>query len=499
MTGRTPEPSERIRSAARSIERFTERPDEHALRARRRRIRLRRRLEVTALALCVVAATTGGVALLRLAFSRSEQPAVGTEQPLSALWPEHNAAALADAQARADAGQADVAWRTDAGAVTQRFTETVLGWADPTVEVWEQWTPDDDIPRARVGVCPATGCPVDGPSATEIVVLARLGDRGPGGIWSVVSAEGGLIPRAGLDDYPAPAIVMPEGRRIDQFTVRDSHDGLEEGTAVETGTILWSGCGAAVERGTHRIWFRYVHFLATLATEQPCGSEAGSSAGDGARPGAVFSAWPAGSASAFLDRLTGTDTSAPYPAPLAGVTMFAVSFKPGTGSSAELPAWIDQDPATLPACGAGDLSVTRPESSDEAIPPAPYGIGILVVVRPTGDSPCRVDSVLSVEILDGDGSVVPLEGDATFRVRGVLPSYDPDVKDLRAFWRLGDWCPPIDGGPYSARLSWDSEGISTTMLEVLADTCTQTSEEWVNGEHTRPPEGRGTPTLAPLG
>jgi hypothetical protein len=501
MNRGTDDPAERIRVAAAATAKRATPPDERQLRARRGRIRTRRRVQAAALTVFVLAATTAGFAALRAVFRGSNQPAFESDAPpvvdvapLVALWPEHDATVLASAQSRVDAGDQDALWRTDPRAVTERFGEEVLGWADPHVELdSDEWVNDDGIRRIRLGLCPSTGCP-EGRNATEFVLLAKLGDGGPNGVWSVVAAEGDLM--SDLDFGVPPSITVHEGRRIDAFTSERGPSSLAEGTEVATGTVAWGACEPAVSSDVHRIWFRYVHFVVSLEPDPGCEGTP-SPPDEKASAGAVFSVWPAETATSFLDRLTGSNRGALYPLPLEGVSITATGFKPGT--AAELPAWLDQDPASLPACRDGDLEISRPSSSEEAIPPAPYGIGILAVVEPGNDFPCRLDFVLSVEILDGNGSAVALEGDNTYRVAGVLPSYIPDTHDMRAFWRLGDWCPPLDGGPYSARLLVDGQVTSTTQLDVLADTCTQTGQEWVNGQHHRPPEGRGTPVITPLG
>ena len=133
----------------------------------------------------------------------------------------------------------------------------------------------------------------------------------------------------------------------------------------------------------------------------------------------------------------------------------------------------------------------------EAIPPAPYGLAIVVVVGQGDNAPCRFDAELEISIVGGRGERVDVRGPTTATVGGRFP-LSHTRRDFRAAWRLGRWCPPLSTGPYSIRLEVDGAETSTTTYPFLSRHCAQSGAEWVNGVERRPPEGRWTPVLARL-
>jgi hypothetical protein len=97
-------------------------------------------------ALVAAAGSWGAFAALRGAGGTDRMPA-GPET-FEALWPETSSAEAQQVQARVDAGDPDVQWRTEAGGVALRYAEEVLGWPEPIVGV----TTTDDPDTAFVSV-----------------------------------------------------------------------------------------------------------------------------------------------------------------------------------------------------------------------------------------------------------------------------------------------------------------------------------------------------------
>lgn len=140
--------------------------------------------------LVAVAGAWGAFAGLR---GGSEQGPAGGPETFTALWPETSLAEAQKVQARVDAGDPDVQWRTDAAAVALRFAEETLGWPDPVAGV----TPTDDPDSVRVSLhgpdasCQGAECSGSLPPQTIVnVTLRRLVRSGDGGIWSVTAVAG---------------------------------------------------------------------------------------------------------------------------------------------------------------------------------------------------------------------------------------------------------------------------------------------------------------------
>lgn len=153
-----------------------------------------RRIGIAVFAILVaVAGSWGAFAALRGSSGIGRGPASGPEG-FNALWPETSLTDAQGIQARVDAGDPDVQWRTDAGAVALRFAEEKLGWPDPIAGV----TATDDPDTVRVSLhgpdasCQGAECGGPQPAQTIVnVTLQRLARSGEGGIWSVTAVDGG--------------------------------------------------------------------------------------------------------------------------------------------------------------------------------------------------------------------------------------------------------------------------------------------------------------------
>jgi hypothetical protein len=124
----------------------------------------------------------------------------------SALWPETSLTDAQQTQARVDAGDPDVQWRTEVGAVALKYAREVLGWPDPIAGVTAANDPDTMIvslhgPDAS---CQGGGCQESQPEQISVtVMLRRLVRSSEGGVWSVTTVEGG---DTGTTGEPRPRI-----------------------------------------------------------------------------------------------------------------------------------------------------------------------------------------------------------------------------------------------------------------------------------------------------
>lgn len=172
----------------------------HVARDRRNR---RRRLTAGVLAIVVAVAGTltvvtafrgtgdDGVVASATPTPSASGPAAWVPPSVPYLWPENWArdanTVLEQVQAKVDAGQGDLRWRTDPREVAKRFAEQVLGWSSVTPG-------ERDLGPGVPGLvfelikCPdipgATSCPFHtGPQ--HYVWLQQPGRTGGGGIWDV--------------------------------------------------------------------------------------------------------------------------------------------------------------------------------------------------------------------------------------------------------------------------------------------------------------------------
>lgn len=150
---------------------------------------------VTTVLVAVLVAVAGSwvaFAALRSTDGDEQRPA-GDPDAFSALWPETSLADAQQIQARADAGDPEVQWRTDAGSVALRYAKEVLGWPDPIAGV----TATDDSDTVNVSLhgpdasCRGAECQEPQPPQTIVTVtLQRLVRAGEGGIWSITAVNG---------------------------------------------------------------------------------------------------------------------------------------------------------------------------------------------------------------------------------------------------------------------------------------------------------------------
>lgn len=162
-------------------------------------------------ALVAAAGSWGAFAALRGAGGTDGGPA-GPET-YDPLWPETSIAVAQQVQARVDAGDPDLQWRTKAGDVALRYAEEVLGWPEPIAGV----TTADDPDAALVSVhgpdasCSGDECKQWQPRQITVnMTLRRLVRSGEGGIWSVTavaSADTGTTgePRPRIGGWPEDA------------------------------------------------------------------------------------------------------------------------------------------------------------------------------------------------------------------------------------------------------------------------------------------------------
>jgi hypothetical protein len=196
----------------------------------RRTIKRARRQRVVSATLSVVLAVglVAGVAIgASSVLSTDRTPAIGGDderprpsvgvRPFQGIWPETDAAGLADTQAQVDDGHQPL--RTNPVGTAQLLAVNVLGWppdefgAD-AVDVRED--------RATVNVVnPAFGDPV-----TPITVeLAQLGQTWPNGVWSVTDVSSPLIELeriAALDDGSVAVSGRLADTLLDPTRVADS-------------------------------------------------------------------------------------------------------------------------------------------------------------------------------------------------------------------------------------------------------------------------------------
>jgi hypothetical protein len=149
------------------------------------------------------------------------------------LWPENWARSddrveLMQAQARADAGDAEVAWRLEPEQVVARFLGTVLAWERP--DVWP------DGPR---GYWASPRCPGLRECAGIEIVVDQPMRRGADGVWSVVSVTGASLQIRGL---PEGATALPAGSRI----TLDAR-ALPDGRSGHAGLVSSNGCRESSE------------------------------------------------------------------------------------------------------------------------------------------------------------------------------------------------------------------------------------------------------------
>ncbi len=150
-----------------------------------------------AAALLAVVITIAGGWMAYAAFSGAggRQPLGNGAKDFTATWPETSLAEAQQVQARVDAGDPAVQWRTEAAAVALRYGREVLGWSDPIAGVSGVTTTNDPdtVIVSLAGPdasCRGEACSTPSPQTVVTLTLRRLVRSGDGGIWSVTSVDG---------------------------------------------------------------------------------------------------------------------------------------------------------------------------------------------------------------------------------------------------------------------------------------------------------------------
>jgi hypothetical protein len=232
------------------------------------------RVKTAALALMIAAAGTviavvnvGGRQTTVGRGQSSTPSARGSWQPPGAvtIWPEnpttlwqHDATPTPDdIQARVDAGEGDLQWRTDPHQVLSRFAESMFGWNE--IERHEQRFIDEpSSPPQSLWFTIQPTCPVGAECTSGLhvhtVVLQRPVRDHAGGIWSVIAV---MSPRLGIDtdwSNPRHALrgddVLP--MRLDPLGTDRLSAGLVAGNGCTSSvTVESEGFGSSVHAGSY--------------------------------------------------------------------------------------------------------------------------------------------------------------------------------------------------------------------------------------------------------
>jgi hypothetical protein len=146
-----------------------------------------------ALVAVVIAVAGGWMAYTAFSDSGGRQPLGNSASDFtSTTWPETSLAEAQQVQARVDAGDPAVQWRTDEAAVALRFGRVVLGWSNPIAGATA--TNDPDIVVVSLhgpdASCEGKACSSPAPQSIVTLTLQRLVRPGDGGIWSVTVVDG---------------------------------------------------------------------------------------------------------------------------------------------------------------------------------------------------------------------------------------------------------------------------------------------------------------------
>jgi hypothetical protein len=167
---------------------------------------VRERGRVITLAVVMVLALAAGVAgyVTKYLSPPGTLPFATGQSPT--LWPEEALATgptAVEVQQQANTGSESVAWRLHPRQVATNFASTVLGWAYSQLNGGSPQKDGSFVVRVRRLACSTTApcpLPVGGfDPVVERLILAQPVDRGPGGIWSVISV---MSPRLRLPTTP---------------------------------------------------------------------------------------------------------------------------------------------------------------------------------------------------------------------------------------------------------------------------------------------------------
>lgn len=400
-------------------------------------------------ALAAVAALSTACTPVRLA----PRAALVDESGFAALWPEQRLAEASAAQSAVDSGAEELAWRLDPRATAQRFANQVLGWSGSTVVRDERWALSSGIEIARVWLCEPNGCPPSGAAYDQEVVLKRLAESGPGGIWSVTDVTSG---RLLVDEIPRIRIrnpVLGIGRTLSAVT-RD----LPDGTKVLAGSTTLGDCGPTVHASTPTVRLSRFRFQVSTSLGSPCEED---TRPPGPEPGYVF----------VLPRERGmrvepeTLFTEPRPGgrrPIPDLTAIAVRFVPRARVPRPPAPWLSRDPESLPRCRAGELRASL--SAGRAV--SGFGVGIVLEVRRHGIPACHATLDLRLRLADGTGEPIRVRGDHEIRLDGYLPGYVPGPPVVRVAWGLYDWCGRRVPGPIELHVTGIGEPITLRSNEL---------------------------------
>ena len=215
---------------------------------RRRRRERNRRIAAGLLALVLF---VGGSVAAFSAFRDTDAPTPGGgSDEFFALWPDQTADGLAEAQAAVDAGDPDLAWRTDPIEVARRFATEKLLWPETSVDLEFGEGADPDEAVARSSVPPGASCDqfvteAECPTSPTTVTLRRSG--GSGGVWNVVRAHGADLdlPLVAGDVVSSGTWItvptsLPEGEKMSmgiQFLTACDRQGFDDNVAVTDGQL----------------------------------------------------------------------------------------------------------------------------------------------------------------------------------------------------------------------------------------------------------------------
>ncbi|HSJ50197.1 MAG TPA: hypothetical protein VLA90_02780 [Actinomycetota bacterium] len=219
-----------------------------------RRARVRRGAAVLLSSAAVIALAVGGVAMLRVAaplvsddpnpevpLTEGPAPVVPSDPPFAGLWPETTPHALAEVQAAVDDGHQP--WRLDATTTAQALSAGLFGW-DPDEFMWVE----RHVRGAQAEVRIVSRLFAD-PVPPIDIRLAKLGESGPTGIWSVVGVTSPLIE---IDAVELRMLTDPVAQEIAPGALRISgrvSDLFEGATFLEAsvlaGPTLESSIGGA--------------------------------------------------------------------------------------------------------------------------------------------------------------------------------------------------------------------------------------------------------------
>jgi len=359
---------------------------------------------------------------------RTTEPAVVGESRFAALWPEQTLTDATVVQRAVDAGDPEVAWRTDPASTAERFARVVLGWSSWRIERASTWELPSGIPISRVWLCDADGCPALGAAFDEEVTLKRLTAAGEGGVWSVTDVTSGRLLLEQSAEIRIRDPHVREGQRLDALS---TEGGVPDGTRVVAGSTTLGPCGPIAEATTSTVQLSRVRFQVAAHVGRECGR----TARPAATPGYVF-VYPHLRGIAADPATLFTEPRPDGSPPILDLTAIAVRFTPRDEVPGPPPSWRSRDPATLPTCRPHQL--VGAIGAGRAVPG--FGVGVFVAVRKGSGPACHAILDVRLALFDETGERVAVPGPHLQRLEGYLPGYVPGTRALYAGWGLFEWC-----------------------------------------------------------